>query len=35
VDVLRNQGFLTGFGIDLGDPNVIGDETDPRSSATT
>ena len=30
VDVLRNQGFLTGFGIDLNDPNVIGDETDPR-----
>ena len=30
VDVLRNQGFLQGFGIDLGDPNVIGDEDDPR-----
>ncbi len=30
VDVLRNQGFMQGFGIDLGDPNVIGDETDPR-----
>ena len=30
VDVLRNQGFLTGFGIDLNDPNVIGDETDAR-----
>ncbi|MEM7718069.1 MAG: sugar ABC transporter substrate-binding protein [Pseudomonadota bacterium] len=30
VDVLRNQGFLEGFGIDLGDPNVIGDESDPR-----
>ncbi|NNE81655.1 MAG: sugar ABC transporter substrate-binding protein [Silicimonas sp.] len=30
VDVLRNQGFLNGFGIDLADPNVIGDETDPR-----
>ena len=30
VDVLRNQGFLEGFGIDLADPNVIGDETDPR-----
>lgn len=30
VDVLRNQGFFTGFGIDLVDPNVIGDETDPR-----
>ncbi len=30
VDVLRNQGFLEGFGVDLGDPNVIGDEEDPR-----
>ena len=30
VDVLRNQGFMEGFGIDLGDPNVIGDEDDPR-----
>ncbi|MDI3335711.1 sugar ABC transporter substrate-binding protein [Defluviimonas aestuarii] len=30
VDVLRNQGFLEGFGVDLADPNVIGDETDPR-----
>ena len=30
VDVLRNQGFLDGFGIDLADPNVIGDEDDPR-----
>ncbi|MBV2359633.1 sugar ABC transporter substrate-binding protein [Thalassococcus sp. CAU 1522] len=30
VDVLRNQGFLDGFGVDLADPNVIGDETDPR-----
>ncbi len=30
VDVLRNQGFLSGFGIDLADPNDIGDETDPR-----
>ena len=30
VDVLRNQGFLTGFGIDVGDPNRWGDETDPR-----
>ncbi len=30
VDVLRNQGFMQGFGIDLADPNVIGDETDPR-----
>ena len=30
VDVLRNQGFLTGFGIEVGDPNRIGDEDDPR-----
>ncbi len=30
VDVLRNQGFLTGFGIDTVDVNRIGDETDPR-----
>ena len=30
VDVLRNQGFLEGFGVDLADPNVIGDESDPR-----
>ena len=30
VDVLRNQGFLQGFGIDLGDPSMWGDETDPR-----
>ncbi len=30
VDVLRNQGFMTGFGIDTADPNVIGDESDPR-----
>jgi fructose transport system substrate-binding protein len=30
VDVARNQGFLQGFGIDLGDPDVIGDEDDPR-----
>jgi fructose transport system substrate-binding protein len=30
VDVLRNQGFLQGFGVDLADPNVIGDESDPR-----
>jgi fructose transport system substrate-binding protein len=30
VDVLRDQGFLTGFGIDTADPNVIGDEDDPR-----
>jgi fructose transport system substrate-binding protein len=30
VGVLRNQGFLTGFGIDVGDPNRWGDEDDPR-----
>jgi fructose transport system substrate-binding protein len=30
VDVLRNQGFMKGFGIDTVDINKIGDETDPR-----
>ena len=30
VDVLRDQGFLQGFGIDLGDPNKWGDEKDAR-----
>ena len=30
VDVLREQGFMIGFGIDPKDPNVIGDEDDPR-----
>jgi len=30
VGVQRNQGFLQGFGIDVGDVNVIGDESDPR-----
>ncbi len=30
VGVLRDQGFLKGFGIELGDPNKWGDETDPR-----
>ena len=30
VDVLRDQGFLQGFGIDIKDPNRIGDEDDPR-----
>lgn len=30
VGVLRNQGFLTGFGVGLEDPNKWGDETDPR-----
>lgn len=33
VDVLRNQGFMQGFGIDVKDPNRIGDETDPRICA--
>jgi fructose transport system substrate-binding protein len=32
VDVLRNQGFMQGFGIALGDPNRIGDETDGRNA---
>jgi fructose transport system substrate-binding protein len=30
VDYLRNQGFMTGFGIDVQDPTVIGDENDDR-----
>jgi fructose transport system substrate-binding protein len=30
VDVQRDQGFLTGFGIDPGDNTKIGDESDPR-----
>ncbi len=30
VDVARDQGFLTGFGIDVKDPTDIGDEDDPR-----
>nr|WP_319515242.1 substrate-binding domain-containing protein [uncultured Cohaesibacter sp.] len=30
VGVLRNQGFLTGFGIDIGDKSKWGDETDSR-----
>jgi fructose transport system substrate-binding protein len=30
VDVLRDQGFLKGFGIDIKDPADIGDEDDPR-----
>jgi fructose transport system substrate-binding protein len=30
VDVLRDQGFLTGFGIDVGDDTQWGDEDDPR-----
>ncbi|MEV4350531.1 sugar ABC transporter substrate-binding protein [Actinoplanes sp. NPDC049596] len=32
VDVKRDQGFLDGFGIQVGDPNKIGDENDPRIS---
>jgi fructose transport system substrate-binding protein len=31
VDVLRDQGFMQGFGIDVGDVNKIGDEDDPRN----
>lgn len=31
VDVLRDQGFMSGFGIDTKDPNRIGDEDDPRN----
>ena len=30
VDVQRDQGFLTGFGVDVGDNTKIGDESDPR-----
>ncbi|MGN7295096.1 sugar ABC transporter substrate-binding protein [Rhizobium sp. SAFR-030] len=30
VDILRDQGFMIGFGIDPKDPNRIGDENDPR-----
>ncbi len=30
VDYQRDQGFLTGFGIDVKDPTDIGDEDDPR-----
>ncbi|GLZ01424.1 substrate-binding domain-containing protein [Actinoplanes sp. NBRC 103695] len=30
VDVQRDQGFLEGFGIPVGDNNRIGDENDPR-----
>src|SRR6266436_1904664 len=30
VDVARDQGFLKGFGIDLGNPARIGDEKDAR-----
>lgn len=30
VGVLRDQGFMEGFGIDIADPGKWGDETDPR-----
>jgi fructose transport system substrate-binding protein len=30
VDVQRDQGFLEGFGVDVGDKTRIGDEKDPR-----
>jgi len=30
VDVLRDQGFLTGFGVDVKDAAVMRDEDDPR-----
>jgi fructose transport system substrate-binding protein len=30
VDVQRDQGFLDGFGIDVGDETKIGDESDPQ-----
>jgi fructose transport system substrate-binding protein len=30
VGVKRNQGFLEGFGVDIKDPTVWGDEDDPR-----
>jgi fructose transport system substrate-binding protein len=32
VDVLRNQGFMQGFGIALANPSRIGDESDPRNA---
>ncbi|MEX6508219.1 sugar ABC transporter substrate-binding protein [Jiella sp. M17.18] len=32
VDVMRDQGFMQGFGIDVKNKNVIGDENDPRIS---
>jgi len=31
VDVLRDQGFMKGFGIDTADANKIGDESDARN----
>lgn len=30
VDYMRNQGFLSGFGVDIKNPKRIGDETDKR-----
>jgi fructose transport system substrate-binding protein len=30
VDVLRDTGFLTGFGIEVPNPKILGSETDPR-----
>jgi len=30
VDVQRDQGFLSGFGVNVADKNKIGDESDPR-----
>jgi fructose transport system substrate-binding protein len=30
VDVQRDQGFLSGFGVDVKNKNKIGDESDPR-----
>jgi fructose transport system substrate-binding protein len=30
VDYMRDQGFLKGFGVDIKNPKVIGDESDPR-----
>ncbi len=30
VDVLRDTGFLKGFGIDVPNPKILGSETDPR-----
>ncbi len=32
VDVQRDQGFMEGFGINVGDKTKIGDENDPRIS---
>lgn len=30
VDVARDQGFLSGFGVEIANPDAIGDETDKR-----